>query len=349
MNQAWREQSTRVTGLFVSFNQERFVESALESALMQGWPMQLLISDDGSSDGTADCIRRVLARNQSLHQVVTRLDQPNLGLVRHLNELFALVEGEVVVIFAGDDVSYPQRVAELVTAFSDPTVLAAASTYDVIDSTLHGSAERPEDRPSSSWNLEEALENRQWFLPGCALAFRRRLLDEFGPLPSDCYAEDVLLGFRALLLGALAHVGQPLLAYRLLTGSLSKIAAEHGFDAQQFREAHRMRYSRVRGYAASMRRDLEVALRLGTLPRHLAARVEREVISKYAAAEAFHRAIAEQSSLRWLMPALRVSVRVPELRREAMRALIAGLSFRVFFSLKRMRASMRKSREVHRS
>jgi glycosyltransferase involved in cell wall biosynthesis len=78
------------------FNGERFLRPALESVLAQDYrPFELLVVDDGSSDGSA-AIARSFAE-------VTYLNQPNAGVAAARNAGLAAARGQFIAFLDQDD------------------------------------------------------------------------------------------------------------------------------------------------------------------------------------------------------------------------------------------------------
>src|SRR5580698_5008907 len=93
-----------------SYNQERFIREAVEAALAQTYsPLEIILSDDCSTDRTFEIMRELAAAYRGPHQVVLNRNPVNFGLGRHLNRMMELVHGEFFVAAAGDDVSLPAR------------------------------------------------------------------------------------------------------------------------------------------------------------------------------------------------------------------------------------------------
>ena len=105
-----------VSVVFLSYKQERFVEEALRAALAQDVPeFELIIADDASPDGTWAVIESVLAEPIRPGIRVKSLRQPkNLGILGNFNAALAMATGEIFVLMAGDDVSYPSRAKGLI-------------------------------------------------------------------------------------------------------------------------------------------------------------------------------------------------------------------------------------------
>jgi len=104
-----------VTIICLCYDQKRFVAEALQSVMNQSYAsIQLIVVDDGSTDGTVDVIRHFL-RN---HPHVQFLPLPeNLGMTRAFNTGLRLATGEFIVDLAGDDILMPKRIEKQVAAF----------------------------------------------------------------------------------------------------------------------------------------------------------------------------------------------------------------------------------------
>lgn len=100
-----------VSVLMPTYNCADFVVDAALSVLGQTYTdLELLVIDDGSSDGT-------------IARLTDRIDDPRLriiegcenkGLPARLNELLDIAQGDFIARMDGDDVSYPNRIARQV-------------------------------------------------------------------------------------------------------------------------------------------------------------------------------------------------------------------------------------------
>src|SRR5205823_3084986 len=126
----WREQPVPVSATLITYNQEDYVRQALESVLAQTYPLDVVLADDGSTDGTVAVMEAVLRDYNGPHRIALRHGGPNQGICRNQNVALALTRGELIVLFEGDDVSLPNRVEELVKAYlaagRKPTVLGSS-------------------------------------------------------------------------------------------------------------------------------------------------------------------------------------------------------------------------------
>jgi hypothetical protein len=223
-----------VTLLLLAYNQEAFAAEAARSALGQDYPnLQLVLSDDCSGDGTLATLQGEATGYRGSHRVVVRRTERNLGLIAHLYDAVSVATGELVVVAAGDDLSYPHRVRRLVERWQETGANALHSNWDVIDETGRTIRRgRPEGR--SDLRLDVIFAGRQpQQLIGATAAYSRNLF-EIIPCPSErIFAED--LYFSLILNGfgrTIAYVDEPLIGYREHGGAVthagrSRSVADH--------------------------------------------------------------------------------------------------------------------------
>ncbi|MGK2898765.1 MAG: glycosyltransferase family 2 protein [Burkholderiaceae bacterium] len=205
-----------VTMLLLAYRQQEFVADAVRGALEQTYsPLEVVISDDASSDGTWAAIERAIAGYTGPHRIVLNRNPSNLGIGAHINRMVALSRGDLLFIAAGDDISMPQRCERVVNAW-----LAAERRPDLISSSLLDLDEQgrtharimPTDlstyRGAADWIA------RPPHVIGAAQAWTRRVFDRFGPLPAGAIAEDMLMVFRAIVSGGAITLAEPLVQYR---------------------------------------------------------------------------------------------------------------------------------------
>ncbi|HWH81512.1 MAG TPA: glycosyltransferase [Burkholderiaceae bacterium] len=205
-----------VSVLLMAYQQQATIADAIRGALAQTYsPLEIVISDDASSDATWAEIERAVAGYAGPHLLVLNRNAANLGIGAHLNHLVALSHGELLVVAAGDDVSLPQRCARLVDAWRaadrKPDLIASA----LVDLDAAGNTHAtimPSDlasyRGAADWVA------RPPFVVGAAQAWTRRVFEQFGPLPPGSVAEDRLMVLRAILAGGALTLPEPLVQYR---------------------------------------------------------------------------------------------------------------------------------------
>ena len=231
-----------VTFYVASYNQEAYVRAAVESAFAQTYqPLEILLSDDASSDRTFEIMAEMAAAYAGPHRVLLNRNPQNLGIPAHLDRIMALTHGAFVVQNAGDDISEPIRTERLVAAWRAPggRVKAVHSAKLRMDETgeVRG---RVAERAPLDRHPPLALLTRPPDVYGAAMGWAREIFDVFGPLGDLPLLEDFPICLRAATLGEMVYLDEPLLRYRV--GGLSWRAPERlGVYALY---GHRMKFLR---------------------------------------------------------------------------------------------------------
>jgi glycosyltransferase involved in cell wall biosynthesis len=237
-----------VTAVLLCYNCEPFVTAALRSVLSQDFtePMEIVVSDDRSTDGTFEAVQNELSRYAGASNVKIRQRQINSGSKSaHLNDVFPLTTGDILISFDADDISEGARVRKLVERFrAEPAVQAVYSSYSVIDrqGVFLGPGRVP--RPGRCSNTSHWFARADAYAAGATLAIRRAVVDQFGPLEPDVH-EDIVLPFRASLLGEVAFIDEPLVRARRhadsLTADMGRFASIEEYRARMLEGIERAR------------------------------------------------------------------------------------------------------------
>ena len=122
--------SPRVSVVIPVYNREAYVGAAIESILTQTFAdFELLVIDDGSTDGSREVVRRL-----SDPRVRLLCQEHNQGLPRTRNAGIDAARGVYLAFLDSDDVAYPTRLASQV-AFLDahPDHVAVGAWVDWMD------------------------------------------------------------------------------------------------------------------------------------------------------------------------------------------------------------------------
>lgn len=102
--------SPLVTVILPSYNHCRFVEQSIRSVTGQTYAnIQLIVIDDGSTDGSVDVIRSLA---EEFH--FEFVEQRNAGLIETLNRAKRRIRGKYVALTASDDYWHPEKTARQV-------------------------------------------------------------------------------------------------------------------------------------------------------------------------------------------------------------------------------------------
>ncbi|MBE0597718.1 MAG: glycosyltransferase family 2 protein [Desulfuromonadales bacterium] len=90
------------TVLMICYNQERYIEVALDSLLCETIkPYEIIIGDDASSDGTREILDNYKKKYPDIINLV--LNEKNMGIFANLNNLVKKASGDMIHFLAGDD------------------------------------------------------------------------------------------------------------------------------------------------------------------------------------------------------------------------------------------------------
>ena len=218
-----------VTFALFAYNQEKYIREAVEGALAQDYPnLEIIISDDCSTDGTYDIAHNCVARYKGRHSVHVLKNASNVGLMNHVLMRGREAMGEIVVVAAGDDVSHPSRVSLLTAALlNEPGAIGIDSLVNILDEDSKVVARR-RARPLGSNKPHLYLVDADMpTIQGCAAAYRR---DIFNLEIDDCCGvpEDVIFAFYSAISGRpVLHLSEALVGYRMHPFSLSNNGKTH--------------------------------------------------------------------------------------------------------------------------
>jgi hypothetical protein len=218
-----------------TFNNERHVEAAVTSALAQTYrTLEIIITDDASTDATAGIVQACLARYQGPHRPRLIRHPRNLGSRGRGNwvDSYRRTRGRFVVQFSGDDVMYPDMIERMVKVWLEQRVTLVTVNARCIDGNsvpLGRTMRDPDAAPNTS--LEALVRdgaNDCCF--GAGMGCDRELHETFpftaNSPPAHLGTHDIMLPFHAGLLGGCSAIAQPLMDYRI-HGQQFSITAVH--------------------------------------------------------------------------------------------------------------------------
>lgn len=104
----------RITVVVPTYNQGRFLAQCLASIVGQGFPnLELIVMDGGSTDSTADVIRRF---SGAIHY---QRSAPDGGQAQAINEGFRHASGDILAWLNSDDMYMPETLQRVAAAFRD--------------------------------------------------------------------------------------------------------------------------------------------------------------------------------------------------------------------------------------
>ncbi|MFI9755910.1 bifunctional polysaccharide deacetylase/glycosyltransferase family 2 protein [Streptomyces collinus] len=184
---SWGEPITEPVSVLVpAYNEAKCIEQTVRSLVASDHPIEVLVIDDGSSDGTARIVEKLGLPG------VRVVRQLNAGKPAALNRGIANAKYDLIVMMDGDTVFEPTTVRELVQPFGDPRVGAVAGNAKVGNrDSLIGAWQHIEY--VMGFNLDRRMYDVlrcMPTIPGAVGAFRRSALERVGGMSDDTLAED---------------------------------------------------------------------------------------------------------------------------------------------------------------
>lgn len=124
----------RVSVVVPIYNQEPFIRETVESVLAQDYAnIELVLSDDGSTDGTSEILRRYEADHPQQVKVVR--SERNTGIAGAFNRGLDAHTGDYVAWLGGDDVMLPGKLTRQVAVLeARPDAVGCCHDAEVFDS-----------------------------------------------------------------------------------------------------------------------------------------------------------------------------------------------------------------------
>lgn len=236
-----------VTFALFAYNQEKYIREAVEGAFSQTYePLEIILSDDCSSDRTFDIMQEMAAEYRGPHRVCLNGNQTNLGVGMHVSTIMDRATGVYVAVAAGDDISLSDRVSHAMSAIQAtrrPNSAAASvsflSALTIINDagaptgrlaaakTDHDKSERMLQTGLHAHGLEDLLCGRL-YTSGPSRVMARELHTLFGSIRPECFTEDIIYLFRSALAGKVIYSEMPTVLYRKHDTNLSAPMSLYG-------------------------------------------------------------------------------------------------------------------------
>ena len=205
-----------------TYNGERFLAEQLSSICAQTRPVdEIVVSDDGSSDGTLRILDDFRLAHPQIHWKILSSAE-NHGFRESFLRALKACGGDLIFLCDQDDRWAPGKVETMLRHFeANPAMLSLISDFKTIDAD--GNLLNPNAPTENLWvsdrglrvpasptqiTLSEMLGRNQG--QGCAMAVRRELAQEYIRL-NQLWTHDWILNLLAALHGGLYYCRDPLL------------------------------------------------------------------------------------------------------------------------------------------
>lgn len=198
-------------------NGAKYIKEQLDSILPQlSFEDEIIISDDGSSDSTLkiiddykDCRLKVFNYKHDRKYKIN-----NIYAAHNFENALLNAKGDIIFLADQDDVWFDNKVVECKEALKE---------YDLV---IHNLLNTDTEMNPISLHFVNGFRWKNIFMKsnsyhGCAMAFRKEVLNYSLPFPSYLPLHDYWIGFLTELKGKVIYIDKPLMYYRLHENNIS--------------------------------------------------------------------------------------------------------------------------------
>lgn len=200
------------------YNAERFVRETMDSVLAQSYPhWELLLVEDGSSDGTVSVIERYIEEREETR--IRLIRQPaNMGAAMARNRGVREAKGRYIAYLDADDLWASKKLEHQLRFMQERDIAFAFTGYEFADERGVGTGKVV--RVPESLTYRQALSNTTIFTT-TVMFDRTKFEEELLQMP-DIKSEDTALWWKVLRHGYTAYgLDENLASYRRAGKSLS--------------------------------------------------------------------------------------------------------------------------------
>ena len=219
-----------VSVIMTTYNHQDYIEKAINSVLMQKFDlgMELIISNDCSTDNTDLVIRSIIDKYYGPHHIIYNNHKVNLGYGKNLSSTFRACRGKYIAVCEGDDYWIDDlKLQKQVDVFKlnhncglvhTPVKLLDNNTKEIIGESCKTLSNQAEIIP-------ELLKSK--YIEFCSTMFdAKRLFDTLDILKADFEDKTMLMGDTRIVLeiaqtSEVCFVNEFTAVYRIVSGSIS--------------------------------------------------------------------------------------------------------------------------------
>lgn len=209
-----------VTACVLNHNQGRWVVEALESVKNQTYPnLELIVLDDGSSDGSPEAIANWIS--QHWPSATFLRNAPKCGnIAANMNAMLRAARGEFIAINAADDRMRPDRVSTQVAAVArwPRCVLAFGKAHFIDEESNSMGFDYIGITPPFAGDLVPALLALNC-VPTCTVMIRRDVALSINGFDESLFLEDYDMWLRMAAQGDCVAVPDVIADYRRVRGT----------------------------------------------------------------------------------------------------------------------------------
>jgi glycosyltransferase involved in cell wall biosynthesis len=213
------KQNPAVSVLLAVYNCETYVEQAVSSILNQTFSdFELILIDDGSSDGSPDILRKLAKEDERISLTV----RPNKGIPVTANEMIARARGKYLSLMDHDDIKLPSCLevgVNYLEAHPECVAVGTLSASIDVDGNIFRRRQKLEQKITPITKRTARFDTFPPQIPSItnpSALIRSDAMKLAGNYrPNLVYAHDFDLWFRLSEVGEIHQINQELLHYRV--------------------------------------------------------------------------------------------------------------------------------------
>lgn len=242
-----------------TYNGERYIKEQLDSILSQTYTnIELIITDDKSSDRTVSIIKEYQARDK---RIKLYENETNLGFLKNFEKAISLCSGEYIALADQDDIWKENKLELFLDNIQDNVLIYSDAIIIDKDSKKTGThLIQPKSRLCSGHCNKAFFLNN--FISGNTMMFKTELREYILPIPEQMSYHDIWIGYVASTYGTITYTDEPMTYYRKYEGQVTHqgdVIPKNIFKRLQYKKNLRLKVANIR------KKDIEAFLSLSIL------------------------------------------------------------------------------------
>lgn len=198
-----------------TYNGAKFLPQQLDSILNQTYKhIELVVVDDGSSDGTKDILRQYAAKHE---QIKLHFNEKNIGFNANFQKAISYCSGDFIAISDQDDIWLENKLDLLSQNIGDNWLIFSNSSFINEQGEIIIGQILSEDFSLKDKTYKSLLFSN--FVTGHTSLFSKKFIPFFFPIPNEGFY-DWWMGFVATYHKKITYLGQKLTLHRIHSNSV---------------------------------------------------------------------------------------------------------------------------------